>query len=117
MDLNPLVIWQQMSPINKIVIVILILLSIWSLYVCVERLIVFSKARKQSLLFARQATEHLKNDRAQAAIDVAMKYPQSHWPASSRPACNRSSSRARRALSPRSRSSRRPPAPSSAPRC
>src|SRR3954454_16850167 len=78
MDLNPLVIWQQMSPINKIVIVILILLSIWSLYVCVERLIVFSKARKQSLLFARQATEHLKNDRAQAAIDVAMKYPQSH---------------------------------------
>jgi biopolymer transport protein ExbB/biopolymer transport protein TolQ len=78
MDLNPLAIWQQMSPINKIVIVILILLSIWSLYVCVERLIVFRKARKQSLLFARQATEHLKNDRAQAAIDVAMKYPQSH---------------------------------------
>jgi biopolymer transport protein ExbB/TolQ len=78
MDLNPLVIWQQMSPINKIVIVILILLSIWSLYVCVERLIVFSKARKQSLLFARQATEHLKNDRPQAAIDAAQKYPQSH---------------------------------------
>ncbi len=78
MDLNPLAIWTSMSPINKVVIVILILLSIWSLYVCVERLIVFRKARRQSLLFARQATEHLKNDRAQAAIDVAMKYPQSH---------------------------------------
>src|SRR3954452_17583413 len=78
MDLNPLVIWQQMSPINKIVIVILLGLLVWSLYVCVERLIVFSKARKQSLLFARQATEHLKNDRPQAAIDAAMKYPQSH---------------------------------------
>jgi biopolymer transport protein ExbB/TolQ len=78
MDLNPLAIWTSMSPINKVVIIILILLSIWSLYVCVERVIVFSKARKQSLLFARQATEHLKNDRAQAAIDVAMKYPQSH---------------------------------------
>jgi biopolymer transport protein ExbB len=78
MDLNPLVLWEQMTILNKIVIVILIVLSIWSLYVCVERLIVFSKARKQSLLFARQATEHLKNDRPQAAIDAAMKYPQSH---------------------------------------
>src|SRR5436305_7025629 len=78
MDLNPLVLWEQMTILNKIVVVILILLSIWSLYVCVERLIVFRKARKQSLLFARQATEHLKNDRAQAAIDVAIKYPQSH---------------------------------------
>src|SRR3954471_10871198 len=78
MDLNPLVLWEQMTILNKGVIVILICLSVWSLYVCVERAIVFRKARKQSLLFARQATEHLKNDRPQAAIDVAMKYPQSH---------------------------------------
>ena len=78
MDLNPLVLWEQMTILNKGVILILITLSVWSLYVCVERLIVFRKARKQSLLFARQATEHLKNDRPQAAIDVAMKYPQSH---------------------------------------
>jgi biopolymer transport protein ExbB len=78
MDLNPLVLWSQMTILNKGVIVILICLSFWSLYVCIDRLIVFSKARKQSLLFARQATEHLKNDRPQAAIDAAMKYPQSH---------------------------------------
>ncbi len=67
-----------MTILNKIVIILLIVLSIWSLYVCVERAIVFSKARKQSLLFAKQATEHLKNDRPQAAIDAAMKYPHSH---------------------------------------
>jgi biopolymer transport protein ExbB/TolQ len=78
MDLNPLVLWEQMTILNKGVILILIILSVWSLYVCVERAIVFRKARKQSLLFARQATEHLKNDRPQAAIDIAMKYPQSH---------------------------------------
>jgi biopolymer transport protein ExbB/biopolymer transport protein TolQ len=78
MDLNPLKLWEQMTILNKGVILILICLSIWSLYVCVERLIVFRKARRQSLLFARQATEHLKNDRPQAAIDAAMKYPQSH---------------------------------------
>lgn len=78
MELNPLTLWEQMTILNKGVIIILIGLSIWSLYVCVERAITFSKARKQSLLFAKQATEHLKNDRPQAAIDAAMKYPHSH---------------------------------------
>jgi biopolymer transport protein ExbB len=78
MDLNPLTLWGNMTILNKGVIIILLLLSVWSLYVCVERIVTFRKARKQSLLFAKQATEHLKNDRPQAAIDAAMKYPQSH---------------------------------------
>jgi biopolymer transport protein ExbB len=78
MDLNPLVLWEQMTILNKIVIISLILMSIWSLYVTVERLIVFRKARKQSLAFARIATDHLKNDRPQAAIEAASKFPQSH---------------------------------------
>ncbi len=37
MDLNPLVLWEQMTILNKGVIIILIVLSIWSLYVTVER--------------------------------------------------------------------------------
>jgi len=78
MDLNPLTLWGNMTILNKGVIIILLLLSVWSLYVCVERIVTFRKARKQSLLFAKQATEHLKNDRPQAAIDAAMKYPHSH---------------------------------------
>lgn len=78
MDLNPLVLWEQMTILNKGVIILLILMSVWSLYVCVERLILFRKARKQSLAFAKVAAEHLKNDRPQAAIDAAQKYPQSH---------------------------------------
>jgi len=78
MDLNPAVLWEQMTILNKGVIVILILMSIWSLYVSVERVILFRKAKKQSLAFAKLATEHLKHDRPQAAIDAAMKFPQSH---------------------------------------
>jgi biopolymer transport protein ExbB len=76
--LSVLALWENMSLINKGVVIILILLSVWSLYVCVERWILFRKARKQSLEFARLATDHLKHDRPQAAIDAAMKYPQSH---------------------------------------
>jgi len=76
--LSVLALWENMSLINKGVVVILILLSVWSLYVCVERWLLFRKARRQSLEFARLATDHLKHDRPQAAIDAAMKYPQSH---------------------------------------
>jgi len=76
--LSVLVLWENMSLINKGVVIILILLSVWSLYVCVERWLLFRKARRQSLEFARLATDHLKHDRPKAAIDAAMKYPQSH---------------------------------------
>jgi biopolymer transport protein ExbB/TolQ len=75
---SPMSVWENMTLINKGVVVILILLSVWSLYVCVERWLLFRKARKQSLEFARLATDHLKHDRPQAAIDAAQKYPQSH---------------------------------------
>jgi biopolymer transport protein ExbB/TolQ len=78
MDLSPLALWETMTPIARGVVITLIILSVWSLYVSVERLLVFRKARKQSLAFAKLATDHLKNDRPQAAIDAAMKYPGSH---------------------------------------
>ncbi|HYG65672.1 MAG TPA: MotA/TolQ/ExbB proton channel family protein [Thermoanaerobaculia bacterium] len=78
MDFSPVALWEQMTILNKAVIVILIVMSVWSLYVCVDRILVFRKAKKQSLAFAKLATEHLKNDRPQAAIDAAAKYPGSH---------------------------------------
>jgi biopolymer transport protein ExbB/TolQ len=76
--LSVLALWENMSLINKGVVIILILLSIWTLYVCVERWLLYRKADKQSLEFARLATDHLKHDRPQAAIDAAQKFPQSH---------------------------------------
>jgi biopolymer transport protein ExbB/biopolymer transport protein TolQ len=78
MDFSPVALWETMTPIARGVVIALIILSIWSLYVTVERLLVFRKARMQSLAFAKLATDHLKNDRPQAAIDAAMKYPGSH---------------------------------------
>jgi biopolymer transport protein ExbB/biopolymer transport protein TolQ len=75
---SPAAVWENMTIINKGVVVLLLVLSVWTLYVCIERWLLFRKARKQSLEFARLATDHLKHDRPQAAIDAAMKYPQSH---------------------------------------
>ncbi len=78
MDFSPLGLWEVMTPIAKGVVIALIIMSVWSLYISVERLLVFRKAHKQSLAFAKLATEHLKHDRPQAVIDAANKYPFSH---------------------------------------
>jgi|HubBroStandDraft_3_1064219.scaffolds.fasta_scaffold01834_4 biopolymer transport protein ExbB len=78
MDLNPIALWNTMTFLTKGVVIILLLLSIWSLYVCIERYIIFRKAKKQSLNFVKLAADHIKHDRAQAVIDTANKYPQSH---------------------------------------
>lgn len=78
MDLSPAGLWASMGFIARAVAVILLIMSIWSLYITVERVLLYNKARKQSLAFARLATDHMKHDRAQAAIDAAAKFPQSH---------------------------------------
>ena len=78
MDFSPAHLWATMTPIAKGVMILLAILSVWSLYISVERVLVFRKAQKQSLAFAKLATEHLKHDRPQAVIDAASKYPGSH---------------------------------------
>lgn len=78
MDFSILGLWQTMTPIAQGVVIVLLILSVWSLYISVERLLFFRKAQKQSLAFAKLATENLKHDRPQAVIDAAQKYPQSH---------------------------------------
>ena len=69
---------QNMTIINKGVIIILLLMSIYSVTVTIERFLFFNKARKQSLAFAKGVTGFLKNDNLQGAIDSSMKYPNSH---------------------------------------
>ncbi|HEV7668211.1 MAG TPA: MotA/TolQ/ExbB proton channel family protein [Thermoanaerobaculia bacterium] len=78
MDLSPSGLWASMGFIARFVAVLLLIMSIWSLYISFDRVLLFNKARKQSLAFARLATDHMKHDRAQAAIDAASKFPQSH---------------------------------------
>ncbi len=71
-------IWGSMSLIAKGVVIVLILLSVYSITVMIERLITFSKARKQSLIFARQVTQFLKQDNIAGAIAEAKKFKASH---------------------------------------
>ena len=72
--------WAQMSILPRSVVIILLLMSIWSLYVTIERFLVYRKANKQSLAYLKQASVLLSQDRAQEALDLARKIPISDSP-------------------------------------
>jgi len=78
MEFSPLHLWEQMTWIGKAVVVIMILMSIWSLYITFERLMTYRRAKKQSLQFAKQVTQYLAQDRLQDAIEASRKYKDSH---------------------------------------
>ena len=69
---------QEISVIGLVVIVILVILSVWSLGVSLERLIVLSRARRQSVAFARAVSPHLAEGRPLPAIEAARRFPHSH---------------------------------------
>ncbi|HKV12733.1 MAG TPA: MotA/TolQ/ExbB proton channel family protein [Thermoanaerobaculia bacterium] len=68
----------DMSAVGLAVLVILFFLSVWSVGVSIERLIVFARARRQSLAFARVLAEQRRPDWIEEAVETAGKYPHSH---------------------------------------
>jgi len=78
MEFGPAHLWEAMGLIAKVVVFTLIICSVYSLYVTIERWLFFKKAKKQSLDFAKQATAALAKDNVQGAIDLAKKYTASH---------------------------------------
>lgn len=78
MDMDLAHIWSTMTGVGKAIVVLLILMSVWSVYVTIERLLVYRKAKQQSLLFAKQVTQYLAQDRLNDAIEASRKYKYSH---------------------------------------
>ena len=78
MEMGPMELWRSMTWIAKGVGILLILMSIWSLYVTIERLITFARAKKQSLEFAKKITPMLAKDQPAEAVEASRKYKGSH---------------------------------------
>jgi biopolymer transport protein ExbB/biopolymer transport protein TolQ len=72
--------WESMTWAGKAVVIILILMSIWSLTIAVERLWRFQKAKKESLQVALGVTPLLREHKLEQAIALARdkKYRHSH---------------------------------------
>lgn len=72
--------WATMNWVAKGVVIVLALMSIWSLTIAIERLWRFQNAKKQSLKLALQVTPLLRNHKLEEAIRQAnsKEYRHSH---------------------------------------
>ena len=70
--------WAQMGLMAKAVVVLLAIMSAWSIGVMIDRYIAFSQARKQSREFAPAVAGCLKEGKIEEAISVAEQNKRSH---------------------------------------
>jgi biopolymer transport protein ExbB/biopolymer transport protein TolQ len=70
--------WEQMGWLARAVVIVLFIMSAWSLGVMIDRLLAFNAARKQSRLFAPAVAGALKEGKLDEAIKVAERYKKSH---------------------------------------
>ena len=70
--------WGNMGVLAKCVVIILFIMSIWSLAVMIDRALYFSAARKQSREFAPKVAGALKEGRLDEAIKLGDRSKKSH---------------------------------------
>ena len=70
--------WDQMGWLAKGVVIILVLMSAYSISVMIERWVTYRQARKQSRLFTPAVAECLKDGKIDEAIALGEQYNKSH---------------------------------------
>src|ERR1043166_7741223 len=78
MDMSPAALWNSMGNLARGVVVLMVIMSIYSIWVMVERFITFQKAKNQSLKLLGALSNVLTKGDYQQAIDVTKKYKESH---------------------------------------
>ena len=75
---DPISLWKQMGVLAKTVVIILFIMSGWSIGVMIDRWMAFSAARKQSRAFAPAVAGALRDGKIDEAIKVAERNKKSH---------------------------------------
>src|SRR6516164_712612 len=75
---DPLSLWKNMGILAKIVVLILFIMSGWSIGVMIDRAMAFSAARKQSRAFAPAVAGALREGKIEEAIKIAERHKKSH---------------------------------------
>src|SRR5579864_3645034 len=75
---NPIAIWNSMGWVARIIVIILFIMSAWSIGVMIDRYLAFSAARKQSRAFAPAVAGALREGKIDEAIRVAERNKKSH---------------------------------------
>ncbi len=71
MEFSPSEIWEVMSLPVKLVAFTLLIMSVWSIYVMIERAITFSKASRQSYRYVLALRDYLSKRRVDEALHAA----------------------------------------------
>ncbi|HUO26126.1 MAG TPA: MotA/TolQ/ExbB proton channel family protein [Candidatus Aquilonibacter sp.] len=75
---DPISLWHQMGIVARAVVIILFIMSGWSIGVMIDRAMAYSAARKQSRAFAPAVAGALRDGRIDEAIKVAERNKKSH---------------------------------------
>jgi biopolymer transport protein ExbB/biopolymer transport protein TolQ len=75
---DPRSMWEAMGWPARIVVIVLFLMSAWSIGVMIDRLIAYNGARKQSRQFAPAVAGALREGKLDEAIKIADRYNKSH---------------------------------------
>src|SRR6202521_6330069 len=75
---DPLGLWKAMGWVARTVVIILFIMSGWSIGVMIDRWMAYSAARKQSRAFAPAVAGALRDGRIDEAIKVAERNKKSH---------------------------------------
>jgi len=78
MDMSYKALWTSMSPMAQGVVILMFIMSVYSLWVMIERFITFQQAKNQSLKLLGALSNVLTRGDYQQAIDITKKYKQSH---------------------------------------
>ena len=70
--------WHNMGIPAKAVVVLLFVMSAWSVGIMIDRALMFSAARKQSRVFVQQVAGALKDNKLDEAISIAERNKKSH---------------------------------------
>src|SRR5258708_15727836 len=78
MDMSPAALWSSMGSLAKGVVVLMMIMSVYSIWVMIERYIIFNRAKNQSLKLLGALSNVLTKGDYQQAIDITKKFKDSH---------------------------------------
>lgn len=78
MEFGMVAMWNNMGYIAKGVVLVLALMSIWTIKVTIDRVLLYRSAKNQSIDFLPLATQCLKGNKLPEAVELAKKYKKSH---------------------------------------
>jgi biopolymer transport protein ExbB len=70
--------WEQMTWLGKAVVIVMFIMSAWSIGVMIDRFLAYNAARKQSRAFAPAVAGALREGKLDEAIKIADRYKKSH---------------------------------------